>query len=77
MNTKTICLNMIVKNESHVIINTLECLVKFFPFSYWVISDTGSTDNTKELIIDLTRHLDSVEELYNKVNNEISKRTGK
>jgi len=34
-------------------------------------------NKTKELIIDLTRHLDSVEELYNKVNNEISKRTGK
>jgi len=34
-------------------------------------------NKTKNLIIDLTRHLDSVEELYNKVNNEISKRTNK
>ena len=29
---------------------------------------------TKELIINLTRHLDSVEQLYNKVNDEIEKR---
>lgn len=34
-------------------------------------------NKTKELIIDLTRHLDSVEELYNKVNDEIGKRTKK
>jgi hypothetical protein len=32
-------------------------------------------ENTKNLIIDLTRHLESVEELYNKVNKEIEKRT--
>lgn len=46
----TLCLNMIVKNESHVIVETLEHLVSKIPFNYWVISDTGSTDNTKELI---------------------------
>ena len=49
---KTICLNMIVKNESHIIIETLKNLCSYIDFSYWVISDTGSTDNTKELIID-------------------------
>jgi uncharacterized membrane protein YgaE (UPF0421/DUF939 family) len=32
-------------------------------------------DKTKELIIDLTRHLDTVEKLYNTVANEIEKRT--
>jgi predicted transcriptional regulator len=32
-------------------------------------------ENTKTLIIDLTRHLESVEDLYNKVNREIEKRT--
>ena len=47
---KTICLNMIVKNESHIIERTLENLLKYISFSYWVISDTGSTDNTKEVI---------------------------
>ena len=48
----TICLNMIVKNESHIIIKTLNNLCSYINFSYWVICDTGSTDNTKELIID-------------------------
>ena len=47
---KTICLNMIVKNESHIIIETLKNLCSYINFNYWVISDTGSTDNTKELI---------------------------
>jgi len=52
----TICLNMIVKNESHIIIKTLENLCNYFDFSYWVISDTGSTDNTKELITDFFKN---------------------
>jgi GR25 family glycosyltransferase involved in LPS biosynthesis len=47
---KTISLNMIVKNESHIIENTLEQLVNTFDFSYWVICDTGSTDNTQDII---------------------------
>ena len=46
----TICLNMIVKDEAHVIEKTLENLCSYIKFSYWVISDTGSTDNTKKLI---------------------------
>lgn len=49
---KTICLNMIVKDESEIIITTLNNLCDYIKFNYWVISDTGSTDNTKELIID-------------------------
>ena len=52
----TICLNMIVKNESHIIIKTLENLCNYIQFSYWVISDTGSTDNTKELITDFFKN---------------------
>lgn len=39
---------MIVKNEAHVIIGTLKHLAKFIHFDYWIISDTGSTDSTKE-----------------------------
>lgn len=31
-------------------------------------------EKTKTLIVDLTRHLESVEDLYNKVNKEIEKR---
>ena len=46
----TICLNMIVKNESHIIENTLEKLCKKIKFDYWVICDTGSTDNTTQII---------------------------
>ena len=46
----TICLNMIVKNESHIIENTLEKLCKKINFDYWVICDTGSTDNTPQII---------------------------
>ena len=48
----SLCLNMIVKNESHIIIDTLTKLCSKINFDYWVICDTGSTDNTKELIHD-------------------------
>jgi len=41
---------MIVKNESHIIIQTLTNILLHLKIDYWVISDTGSTDNTKELI---------------------------
>lgn len=50
MTKKTLCLNMIVKDESHIIEETLTHLCEKFDFDYWVISDTGSTDNTMELI---------------------------
>jgi GR25 family glycosyltransferase involved in LPS biosynthesis/glycosyltransferase involved in cell wall biosynthesis len=43
---------MIVKNESHIIEKTLEHLTTIFNFSYWVICDTGSTDNTQNIIKD-------------------------
>ena len=46
----SICLNMIFKNEAHIIEKTLENLCSYIKFSYWVICDTGSTDNTKEII---------------------------
>ena len=41
---------MIVKNEAHIIADTLAHLLKYIQFDYWVISDTGSTDNTREII---------------------------
>jgi glycosyltransferase involved in cell wall biosynthesis len=45
---KTICLNMIVKDESAVI---KRCLASVKPLiNYWVIVDTGSTDGTQEII---------------------------
>lgn len=46
----TICLNMIVKNESHIIEKTLENLCRYIDFDAYYISDTGSTDNTMEII---------------------------
>ena len=46
----TMCLNMIVKNESNVIVQTLTNLANYIDFDYWVISDTGSTDGTQDLI---------------------------
>ena len=49
MNYK-LCLNMIVKDESHIIEKTLQNLLKYLPFDYYVICDTGSSDNTKEII---------------------------
>jgi hypothetical protein len=50
MSELSICLNMIVKNEAHIIQETLEMLTSKIIFSYWVICDTGSTDNTCEII---------------------------
>lgn len=47
---KTICLNMIVKDEAHVIEETLKNILKYIQLSYYVISDTGSSDNTVEII---------------------------
>jgi hypothetical protein len=32
-------------------------------------------EKTKELIIDLTNHMDNVEDMYNIINKELSKRT--
>ena len=45
-----ICLNMIVKNESHIIAETLEKLISKIKFDHYIISDTGSDDNTPEII---------------------------
>jgi GR25 family glycosyltransferase involved in LPS biosynthesis/tetratricopeptide (TPR) repeat protein len=47
---KSIALNMIVKNESHIIEKTLQNLCEYISFDYWVICDTGSTDGTQNLI---------------------------
>jgi tetratricopeptide (TPR) repeat protein len=47
-NKPTICLNMIVKNESKNIIRCLKSVVSYINF--FVIHDTGSVDNTIDLI---------------------------
>lgn len=48
MTDATLVLTMIVKNESKVILRSLESVKDWI--DYWVICDTGSTDNTRELI---------------------------
>jgi glycosyltransferase involved in cell wall biosynthesis len=47
---KTICLTMIVKNESAILEKTLINILEHIPIHYWVISDTGSTDTTPNII---------------------------
>ena len=51
-NTKnpTLCLNMIVKNESKIITRLFDSVISII--DCYCICDTGSTDNTVELIID-------------------------
>lgn len=44
----TICFTFICKNIENTILNTLNSIYKYV--DYWVINDTGSTDNTIELI---------------------------
>lgn len=51
----TVCLNMIVKDESEVI---RRCLTSVKPLiDYWVIVDTGSTDNTQNIIKDFMKDI--------------------
>jgi|UniRef100_A0A6C0IQ76 hypothetical protein len=48
METPKICLNMIVKNEGKIITRLLDSVVKLI--DTYVICDTGSTDNTVDII---------------------------
>ncbi len=50
---KTVCLNMIVRDESQII---TRCLASVKPFiDYWVIVDTGSLDGTQQVIKDFMK----------------------
>ena len=51
----TICLNMIVRNEAHVIRRCLDSVMSLI--DTWVIVDTGSTDGTQQII---REHLASI-----------------
>ncbi len=52
---RSICLNMIVKDESAVI---TRCLASAKPLiDYWVIVDTGSTDGTQKIIKDFMQDI--------------------
>lgn len=52
---KTICLNMIVKNESKVIERCLKSVKNII--DYWVIVDTGSKDGTQTIIQDFMKDI--------------------
>ena len=55
LNTKLgkICLNMIVKDESHIIHELFDSIISLF--DCWVIVDTGSTDGTQDQITSLMK----------------------
>jgi hypothetical protein len=55
---------MIVKDEAHIIASTLENLCHYIEFDYWVIVDTGSTDNTKQIISDFFKDRNIKGELH-------------
>jgi glycosyltransferase involved in cell wall biosynthesis len=71
--TATICLVMIVKDEAD---NIKECLSKVAPYiNYWVIVDTGSTDNTIEVIRETMKDFEIEGELHERpwVNFEVNR----
>lgn len=59
---KTLCLTMIVKNETRVITRLFDSLYQYI--DYWVIHDTGSTDGTPELIQKYFKEKDIPGELH-------------
>ena len=61
---KTICLNMIVKDESHIIESTLKNILENIQIDYWIISDTGSTDGTQDIIMEFFDKHNIAGELY-------------
>ena len=48
MTSPAICLNMIVRNEAHIVHEVLDAVAPYI--SSWVIVDTGSVDGTQDVI---------------------------
>lgn len=59
---QTICLVMIVKNESKTIKRCIDSVKDYI--DYWVIVDTGSTDGTQEIITNVMEEYGIKGELY-------------
>ena len=57
-----ICLNMIVRNEAHIVEEVLDAVAPYI--SSWVIVDTGSNDGTQDLIRNHMARLGIPGELY-------------
>lgn len=62
MGHPTICLNMIVRNEAHVVHEVLDCVAPYI--SSWVIVDTGSEDGTQDIIREHMKRLGIPGELH-------------
>jgi len=61
-NTKSLCLNMIVKNETA---NLARCLDSVRPhIACWIICDTGSSDGTQDFVRNYFQHHDILGELH-------------
>ena len=61
---KSICLNMIVKDECHIIESTLNNILDHLLIDYWVISDTGSTDDTMNIIVNFFKERNIPGEIF-------------
>ena len=57
-----LCLNMIVRNEAHIVHEVLNAVAPYI--AWWVIVDTGSTDGTQGVIKDHMAALDIPGELH-------------
>ena len=57
-----ICLNMIVRNEAHIVERVLDAVAPYV--SSWVIVDTGSDDGTQDVIRNHMARLGIPGELY-------------
>lgn len=59
---KTLCLTMIVKDEINILKRCFDSIVDYL--DYWVICDTGSTDNTQNFIKEYFREKNIKGELH-------------
>ncbi len=58
----TLCLNMIVRNEAHIVTEVLDAVAPYI--DHWVIVDTGSDDGTQDTIRNHMAHLGIAGELH-------------
>jgi len=60
--TPTICFATVCKNEEKNILETLESVYKHI--DYWVVCDTGSTDKTREIVLEFFESKNIPGDLY-------------
>ena len=59
---KSLCFATMCKNEEHCIKETLESIYKYI--DYWIVCDTGSTDNTCNIVKDFFKEKNIPGELF-------------